>query len=151
MSAPENERRVDGELSLVPYFPCPEITLEWYLDPDVCRQSDNIDCVYSLERLGAMYGFLSTHGRCFYIKYRGKLVGDVTLRDNAELCIVVSKPYQNRHIGRRCILNMLELARESGLDEVKANIYSFNTQSQRMFLSIGFVKTADEWYSFKLN
>ena len=88
---------------------------------------------------------------CFYIKYRGKLVGDVTLRDNAELCIVVSKPYQNRHIGRRCILNMLELARESGLDEVKANIYSFNTQSQRMFLSIGFVKTADEWYSFKLN
>ncbi|MBQ1685597.1 MAG: GNAT family N-acetyltransferase, partial [Clostridia bacterium] len=65
--------------------------------------------------------------------------------------IVVSKPFQNRHIGRRCILNMLDLARESGFAEVKANIYSFNTQSQRMFLSIGFTRIAEEWYSYKLD
>lgn len=145
------ERVVDGEITLVPYYPCPEITLAWYQDPDVCRLCDNIDHVYDLELLGRMYGFLSTHGKCYYISYLGELVGDVTLRDNAEVCIVVSKPFQNRHIGRRCILNMLDLARETGLAEVKANIYSFNTQSQRMFLSIGFTRIAEEWYSYKLD
>ena len=145
------ERAIDGDITLVPYYPCPEITLAWYQDPDVCRQCDNIDHVYDLELLERMYGFLSTHGKCYYIRYRGALVGDVTLRDNAEVCIVVSKPYQNLHIGRRCIVNMLDLARETGLAEVKANIYSFNTQSRRMFLSVGFTQRDDEWYSYKLN
>lgn len=79
-----------------------------------------------------MYEFLSTHGQCYYIQYNGTLVGDVTLRDNAEVCIVVSKQYQNQHIGRRCIMSMLDLAREKGIDEVKANIYPFNTQSKNM-------------------
>lgn len=145
------ERAIDGDITLVPYYPCPEITLAWYQDPDVCRQCDNIDHVYDLELLERMYGFLSTHGKCYYIRYRGELVGDVTLRDNAEVCIVVRKPYQNLHIGRRCIVNMLDLARETGLAEVKANIYSFNTQSRRMFLSVGFTQTDDEWFVYKLN
>lgn len=34
------------------------------------------------------------------------------------------------------------------MDNVKANIYSFNTQSQRMFQSVGFVQTDDEWYEY---
>ena len=38
------------------------------------------------------------------------------------------------------------LAAENGLDTVKAHIYSFNAQSQRMFETIGFYKTAEEWY-----
>ena len=78
-------------------------------------------------------------------------MGDVTLRHNGEVCIVVSKDYQNRHIGRRCVLDMLKLAKEQGMDAVKANIYSFNTQSQNMFLSVGFEKTAEEWYCCKLD
>ena len=35
-------------------------------------------------------------------------------------------------------------------EQVKANIYSFNGQSQRMFQSVGFEKTAEEWYESKL-
>ena len=37
-----------------------------------------------------------------------------------------------------------------GVKEVKANIYSFNTQSQRMFTSAGFRKIADEWYTCRI-
>ena len=140
-------RIVDQEIILVPYYPNPDAALAWYQDPDVCKQVDNIDHVYDLELLDRMYTFLSTHGDCYYIRYQGQLVGDVTLRDNAEICIVVCKEYQNRHIGRRCVLNMLALAREKGMKEVKANIYSFNMQSQKMFESAGFHKTAEEWYS----
>lgn len=97
-----------------------------------------------------MYDFLSTHGDCFYIEYKGVLMGDVSLRDNAEVAIVICKEYQNRHIGRRCVLDMLALAREKGMKTVKANIYSFNKQNQMMFQSVGFEKTAEEWYEYRL-
>ena len=111
----------------------------------MCKQVDNIDHVYSLERLEAMYTFLSTHGDCFYIIYRGKPVGNVTLRDNGELAIVVSKAWQNRGIGRRCIREMLRLAKEKGVSQATANVYAFNAQSRKMFQSCGFRQTEAEW------
>ena len=101
-------RIVDAEITLIPYYPNYETAYAWYQDYDVCKQVDNIDHLYSMDRLKAMYGFLSTHGDCFYIEYRGTLVGDVTLRDNGELSIVICKEYQNRHIGRRCISGLLK-------------------------------------------
>ena len=94
-----------------------------------------------------MYDYLSSNGD-FYIEYEGELVGDVSLRDNGEIAIVVCKEYQNRHIGRRCVLDMLKLAKEKEMDKVKANIYSFNKQSQSMFQSVEFVKTEEEWYEY---
>ena len=144
------KRVIDQEITLIPYYPCPDITLEWYQDPDVCKQVDNIDYVYTPELLDRMYTYLSEHGDCYYIQYQGKLVGDVTLRENAEISIVVCKEYQNLHIGRRCVIDMLKLAREKGLREVKANIYSFNTQSRKMFESVGFQQVSEEWYSYYL-
>ena len=130
MADPASVRIVDEEISLVPYYPNEETALPWYQDPDVCRQVDNIDHVYTSERLNAMYKYLSTHGACYYISYRGVLVGDVSLRNSGELAIVICREYQNRHIGRRCIRAMLDLAREKGMERVTANIYSFNTQSR---------------------
>ena len=97
-----------------------------------------------------MYDYLNAHGSCYYIEYRGTLVGDVTLRDNVEIAIVVCKEFQNRHIGRRCVLDMLKLARERKMERVTANIYAFNAQSQRMFQSVGFEKTDEEWYACAL-
>ena len=137
-------RIIDEDLALIPYYPNVEEALPWYRDPDVCRQVDNIDSVYTPEMLNGMYGYLNTHGQLYYIRYQGKLVGDVCLRDNDEVCIVVCKDYQNRHIGRRCIAEMIRLAKEKGLPKIKAHIYSFNTQSQKMFLAAGFVHRAGE-------
>ena len=145
-----NLREVDDDILLVPYYPNEEIAMEWYQDKEVCRQVDNRDDVYSLDRLRAMYDFLSTHGECFYIQYKGKLIGDISLRDNSEIAIVVCKEYQNRHIGRRCVLNMIDLAKEKGMREIKANIYTFNKQSQRMFQSIGFRPVEEEWYIYNM-
>ena len=75
---------------------------------------------------------------------------DTSNKSVCEIAIVVCKEYQNRHIGRRCVLEMLKLAKEKGMGQVTANIYSFNRQSQRMFQSVGFEKTTDEWYAYKL-
>lgn len=143
------KRAVDAEIVLIPYYPNYEVTLQWYQDPELCKQVDNIDFVYSLDRLKSMYEYLSTHGDCYYIAYLGRLVGDITLKGN-EISIVICKEYQNRHIGRRCIKNILELAKEKGLTEVRAEIYPFNQQSQKMFLSVGFQKDENDWYVFRL-
>ncbi len=145
------KRIIDEDITLVPYYPNAEVSLAWYQDPNVCKQVDNIDRVYDLDMLNHMYDYLSSHGDCYYIEYRGKLVGDITLRDNSEVAIVICKEYQNQHIGRRCIKDMLTLAKEKGLKEVKANIYSFNTQSIKAFESLGFHRIAEEWYSCNID
>lgn len=142
------ERIIDKEIKLFPYYRNDEVSLPWYQDLDVCKQVDNRDEPYDLELLHCMYDYLSSNGDCYYIEYEGKLVGDVSLRDNGEIAIVVCKEYQNRHIGRRCVLDMLKLAKEKGMSKVKANIYSSNKQSQTMFQSIGFVKTEEEWHEY---
>lgn len=144
------ERIVDRDIRLIPYYRNDAVSLPWYQDPDVCKQVDDRDTPYDLELLHRMYDYLCARGDCYYIEYQGTLVGDASLRDNGEIAIVVCKEFQNRHIGRRCVLELLKLAREKGMAQVTANIYTFNRQSQRMFLSVGFVKTDAEWYACTL-
>ena len=144
------ERIVDSEIRLVSYYRNDEASLPWYQDPEVCRKVDNREEPYDMDRLHRMYDFLCSHGECYYIEYKGKLVGDVSLRDDAEIAIVVCKEFQNRHIGRCCAREMLKLASEEGMAFVKANIYSFNLQSRRMFESVGFYQTGEEWYRYDL-
>ncbi len=143
-------RIIDAEVCLVPYYDNYNETIKWYQNLDVCKQVDNIDHAYSMDNLKAMYSFLSTHGDCYYIQYSGVFVGDVTLRDDGEVCIVICKEYQNRHIGRRCIGEMIKLAKEKNMNQVKAQIYSFNTQSKKMFLEMGFKQVEEEWYIYNL-
>ena len=144
------ERIIDKEIRLIPYYHNDAASLPWYQDLDVCKQVDNRDTPYDVELLHGMYDYLCTHGDCYYIEYNGVLVGDVSLRDNGEIAIVVCKEYQNKHIGRRCVVDMLKLAKEKGMAKVTANIYSFNAQSRRMFLSVGFRQTDEEWYEYLL-
>lgn len=125
-------------------------TSRWYQDLDVCKQVDNRDKPYDTELLHSMYDYLCAHGDCYYIEYNGVLVGDVSLRDSGEIAIVICKEYQNKHIGRRCVIDMLKLAKEKEMAKVTANIYSFNAQSRRMFLSVGFRQTDEEWYEYVL-
>lgn len=139
---------IDNELTLVKYYPYYKKTLNWYLDKDVCKQIDNIDHVYDMNLLKNMYKYLNKNGHLYYIKYKGVLCGDVSLRYNGEVAIVVAKEYQNKHIGRKVIQKIIELAQKQGYSEIKANIYSFNKQSQKMFKSVGFVKENEESYIY---
>ena len=143
-------RIIDEEIRLIPYYRNDEASLPWYQDPDVCKQVDNRDTPYDINLLHSMYDYLCSHGACFYIEYKGLLVGDVSLRENGEISIVICREYQNRHIGRRCVIEMLQLAAEIGMDWVMANIYAFNHQSRRMFESVGFYQTDEEWYRYDL-
>ena len=139
-------RTVDEEIELVKYYPNYKTALVWYQDLELCKQVDNRDTAYDLDLLKAMYKYLNQKGDLFYIKYKNRLCGDVCLQPDGEINIVVAKPFQNKHIGRRVICEMIRLAREKNIPEVYAEIYSFNTQSQRIFESIGFQRTEEEKY-----
>lgn len=144
-------RIIDHELRLIPYYPDYATTLPWYQDPSLCKQVDNRDAPYDLELLQRMYDYLNAHGDLFYIQYQNTLCGDVCLQPSGEINIVIAKPFQNKHIGRRVIVELIALAREKGIPELHAEIYSFNTQSQAMFQSIGFVQTEPQRYSLRIS
>lgn len=141
---------IENNLKLISYFPNQEITLKWYQDLDVCKQVDNIDIPYTIERLNAMYNYLSSNGYCYYIEFNNTLVGDVSIFNDNEIAIVISKEFQNQHIGRKCINQMILLAKEKGIKELKATIFSFNKQSKKMFEVAGFKKVGKELYIYKI-
>lgn len=141
---------IENNLKLISYFPNQEITLKWYQDLDVCKQVDNIDIPYTIERLDAMYNYLSSNGDCYYIEFNNTLVGDVSIFNDNEIAIVISKEFQNQHIGRKCINQMILLAKAKGIKELKATIFSFNTQSKKMFEAVGFKQEGKELYIYKI-
>lgn len=143
-------RRVDDEIVLVRYYPNYKTALAWYQDPELCKQVDNRDSVYDLPLLKDMYQYLNRHGEVFYIKYKNRLCGDVCLQPSGEVNIVIAKPFQNKHIGRRVINEIIQLAKEMQIPQLHAEIYAFNTQSQKMFESIGFAKVGEERYVLNL-
>lgn len=136
-------------LELVKYYPYYQRTLAWYQDPVLCRQVDNREQPYDLDKLKRMYHYLSQNGECYYIKYkeqgRWHLVGDISLCGGS-LSIVICPRYQNRHIGREAISGILDRARQLGLCQVEAVIYSFNNQSRKAFEAAGFQQTGRETY-----
>ncbi len=48
------KRIIDREITLIPYYPNPDVALPWYQDLDVCKQVDNIDYTYTPELLNRM-------------------------------------------------------------------------------------------------
>lgn len=143
-------RIVDEEIQLVSYYPNYKTTLVWYQDLELCKQVDDRETAYDLDLLKRMYKYLNEHGELFYIKYKNRLCGDVCLQSNGEINIVVAKSFQNKHIGRRVIIEIIKIAKEKNIQELHAEIYSFNKQSQKMFQSIGFKKVNDEQYVLSL-
>lgn len=147
------EIKIDETLSLVKYYPNYKTTLPWYQDAELCKQVDNRDGVYDRQRLSCMYRYLAKTGECYYIKIREKgrsrLIGDITLY-NGEIAVVVCKQYQNRHIGRKAVEALLKRAKDVAWTKVEAEIYDFNKQSRKMFLSIGFKQIAPERYCIEL-
>ena len=53
-------------------------------------------------------------------------------------------------VGEVRVKTLHQAAREKGMESVRAEIYSFNEQSRRMFRSLGFVQTGDEFFEYRL-
>ena len=143
-------RILDEEIQLVKYYPNYAAALPWYQDLELCRQVDNRDTPYDLALLKGMYRYLNRKGDLFYIKYKNRLCGDVCLHPDGEVNIVIAKPFQNKHIGRRVMQGIIQIAKEKGIPQLHAEIYAFNAQSRRMFESIGFRRRDAEQYVLEI-
>ena len=141
---------VDKEISLVPYYTNVKAALPWYQSEQLCMQVDGRPEPYSRERLLRMYRWLGARGQLFYIKYKGRLCGDICLQESGEVNIVVAEPWQNRGIGSRALAAVAAMAKRQGYVKLFARVYSFNRQSQRMFEKVGFVRTDAELYCLNL-
>ena len=144
---------ISDTLELIRYYPYYRRTLPWYQDLTLCRQVDNIDHPYDLDRLKRMYTYLSKKGECYYMKYKDgytwHLVGDISLCNGA-VSIVIAPEYQNRHIGRSAITGICRRAKEIGLSCLDAEIYAFNAQSRRAFEAAGFREISSEQFRILL-
>lgn len=144
---------INENLELVKYYPNYNLTINWYSSPKLCKQVDGKEEAYSKERLKNMYKFLCKNGECYYIKYkdngRWRLVGDISLY-LGQIAIVIAQQWQNKHIGRECVKALLKRAKQVGYTEIKANIFSFNSQSKNMFQAVGFKQVSNEEYIYKL-
>lgn len=63
-----------------------------------------------------------------------------------EVNIVIAKSFQNKHIGRKVMKEIISLAKEKQIPKLHAEIYSFHAQSRKMFQSLGFVEADKEQY-----
>ena len=142
------KRKIDDEIVLIPYTPKYKITLPWYQDIELVKQCDNVNKPYTLQKLKRMYHVLKHSGWLYYIKYQGQIVGDFTLFKDGHIAIVISREFQNKHIGRRVIKYAIELAKIKNRKVLYADIYSFNKQSIKMFTSVGFIKVLKDSYVY---
>ncbi len=144
---------IDDSLSLVKYYDNYDVSLTWYQNTTICKQVDNVDTAYTLEKLRKMYHYLNGNGECYYIKIyednKEKLIGDISLY-NGEIAIIICEEYQNKGIGKKAIQKILLRAKNIGIQEVKAHIYDFNEQSKKTFVKLGFKPISDHWYRYAI-
>ncbi len=124
-----------------------DFALPWYQDPVVLRMSEGEGTKpYTMENLKWMYTYLDAHGELYWIEEdqgNGFVpIGDVTLWQE-DLPIALGSPSaRGRGIGKAVLQALITRARALHWDHLAVqNIFSYNTASQRLFLSCGFQET----------
>lgn len=133
---------IDDELRLRRFDNKYEFALEWYQDTELVQMVDGVDIPYSLEKLERMYRYLDKIGELYFIELKTDgswlPVGDVCMW-KTDMPITISRPYWKKGIGKRCVLRLLDRAKELAWTQCFVNeIYHYNTASQRLFESCGF-------------
>ena len=117
----------------------------------ICKYSKVHLRLIFLRFIHGTYRYLNKNGYLYYIKYKGRLCGDVSLQYNGDVAIVIEKNYQNKHIGRRVLKEIITLAKKLNYEKIQANIYDFNLQSKKVFELVGFNKIKEETYIYIVN
>ena len=125
---------------------------DWYKDPVVVYNSEGIADPEDLpdeSYIIRMYNYLNSGGELYFIEVLedGAFVpvGDVTLRDKNPPIAIGAAKYRGRGYGRKVMAKIIERAKELGFKSIsRVQVYDYNTASQKMFESLGFVVTARE-------
>lgn len=137
-----------------------DFALPWYQDEEIVKLVDGKCELYDMERLGQMYHYLDNLGELYFIEildsdHQYVPIGDVTFCKEDMPIVIGVKEYWNKGIGKLIVLKLIERAKTLGYDELSVNeIYNYNIASQKLFESVGYVKsqkTQQGWsYNLKL-
>ena len=87
-----------------------------------------------------MYRYLNKRGDLYYIKYRGRLCGDVCLHPDGEVNIVVARDFQNKHIGEQLVSDSLVQGKAAGFQLLQFNaVVENNIHARHLYERLGFV------------
>ncbi len=148
---PEQPVLRDGGLRLRPVRLPDDIApaVAWYSDPEVMRFSAGDEkASYDAEMIGRMYDYLADLGELYIIELEVSgewiAIGDVTLAPDTMPMVIGVAEYRSQGYGKRVLQLLVDRARELGWRELRVKgIYTFNTRSQRLFASLGFVQVGD--------
>ena len=126
-----------------------QMLLPCYQDRETVRMVDGPNAEpYDLDKLTAMFRYMSTHGELYLIELLTAdggwvAIGDAGLQPSATP-VVLSPEFRGRGIGRAVIKALIERARVLGWQSVEVSeIYDYNVASRRTYESLGFVIVGD--------
>ncbi len=121
-----------------------DFALPWYQDRELVRLVDGPDAApYDGEKLARMYSYLDGHGELYWIEGKSgpgfTPIGDVTLCREDLPIVIGPGACRGKGVGKAVVSALIRRARSLCWDHMAVReIYSYNTASQRLFLSCGF-------------
>ncbi|MET3643730.1 RimJ/RimL family protein N-acetyltransferase [Streptococcus gallinaceus] len=151
----KSEAYVAEQIRLRPYLEGEDVlfALPWYQDRELVYMVDGVKELYSVEKLVRMYGYLSQHGKLYFIEVwendSWKTIGDVTLSQEDLPIVIGDAAYRGRGLGKQVLQLAIEEAKRMGWTSLAVReIYDYNLASQKCFQAVGFVpvrKTEKGW------
>ena len=125
-----------------------QAALSWYQNTNVLYYSDGKDSkAYTIERVKKMYDYLANIGEVYVIEVLEegwKAIGDATLSPNTMPIVIGCEEYWGKRIGALVLEKLIERAKQLGFEKITLKgIMKYNMRSQRLYQSMGFVKTTE--------
>ena len=129
-------RKYDGQHSFA---------LSWYQDLELVWLVDGDRIPYDSLLLSKMFTYLNEEGECYFIEVKtGEIfqpIGDVTLCPHDLPIVIGEKSYQGKGIGKQVLTALIERAKQLHFTCLEVEeIFEWNTNSQKLFTGLGFVK-----------
>lgn len=128
-------RKYDGNI---------DFALAWYQDREALLLVDGKDQPYDMARLRQMYAYLNAHGELYFIEYQENgtfiPIGDVTFCRNDLPIVIGDSRFRHCGIGSSVVRALIQRGQALGFQDLWVEeIYSYNTGSEKLFTSLGFV------------
>jgi len=129
-----------------------ELFLPGYQDPVVYQNSEGIfeeSRIPNLQYVKSMCTYLAKVGELYYIEAKeGDTfvpIGDVTVKDENPPISIWKAEYRGKGVGKKVMQTVIDRLRTLGYSKITGStVYQWNTASQHLHESLGFLRTTDD-------
>lgn len=151
---------IDEQLRLRKYSNDCAFALAWYQDVETVYLVDGVKKPYDMEKLYRMYHYLESRGEVYFIEIKPAgssdylPIGDVSFWQQDMPIVIGDQRFRGMGIGKKVVQALIERARQLEFPWLEvAEIYDYNTGSQRLFESVGFqkVRATEKGHSYRFS